>query len=171
METAHRRAARAALAVLAAAAVAGAVLAGVASGDTRTQKKSANAAPTFHGTLVTVAKTSVGLEGLTADRDGNLYSPGRGADPCPILRVPASGGTPQVAGTIPAPCNPTGLAFDASGRLYVADEADIYVLTPSTAAPPAATVFATGVPGANGVAFDERGNLWVSDGGTGQGRV
>jgi DNA-binding beta-propeller fold protein YncE len=32
-------------------------------------------------------------------------------------------------------------------------------------------VFASGVPGANGLAFDADGNLWVSDGTTGQGRV
>jgi sugar lactone lactonase YvrE len=32
-------------------------------------------------------------------------------------------------------------------------------------------VFAIGVPGANGVAFDRRGDLWVSDGSTAQGRV
>ena len=32
-------------------------------------------------------------------------------------------------------------------------------------------MFATDLAGANGVAFDERGDLWVSDGGTGQGRV
>jgi sugar lactone lactonase YvrE len=32
-------------------------------------------------------------------------------------------------------------------------------------------VFAAGVPGANGLAFDRKGALWVSDGGTGQGRV
>jgi sugar lactone lactonase YvrE len=45
------------------------------------------------------------------------------------------------------------------------------VLRPDAAAPPTATVFAMGVPGANGVAFDRRGDLWVTDGGTAQGRV
>ena len=37
--------------------------------------------------------------------------------------------------------------------------------------PPVATGFATGTPGANGLAFDEQGNLYVSDGGTNLGRV
>ena len=37
--------------------------------------------------------------------------------------------------------------------------------------PPVATGFATGTPGANGLAFDENGNLYVSDGGTNLGRV
>jgi sugar lactone lactonase YvrE len=44
-------------------------------------------------------------------------------------------------------------------------------LRPSASSPPVATQFAEGVPGSNGVAFDERGDLWVSDGGTGQGSV
>ena len=35
--------------------------------------------------------------------------------------------------------------------------------------PPVATGFATGTPGANGLAFDEDRNLYVSDGGTGPG--
>jgi sugar lactone lactonase YvrE len=39
------------------------------------------------------------------------------------------------------------------------------------AAPPIATVFATGVPGANGIAFDKQGALWATDGTTGLGRV
>jgi sugar lactone lactonase YvrE len=33
------------------------------------------------------------------------------------------------------------------------------------------TPFVTGVPGANGVAFDRHGNLWTGDGTTGRGRV
>ncbi len=41
---------------------------------------------------------------------------------------------------------------------------------PNEGTPPTATVFATGVPGTNGVAFDN-GNLWTGDGTTGLGRV
>ena len=51
---------------------------------------------------------------------------------------------------------------------------EIGVVAPSDADPanpPVATGFATGTPGANGVAFDDDGNLYVSDGGTAQGRV
>jgi sugar lactone lactonase YvrE len=74
-------------------------------------------------------------------------------------------------GSVPAPCSPSGIAFDSAGRLYVADDDEVLVLTPSAADPPTADVFAEGVPGANGIAFDRRGDLWVSDGTTGQGRV
>jgi sugar lactone lactonase YvrE len=73
------------------------------------------------------------------------------------------------------PCNPAGLAFGPDGRLYLtgfgANGDEIGVVRPNAANPPVATGFATGTPGANGVAFDEDGNLYVSDGGTGQGRV
>ena len=116
-------------------------------------------------------KTTIGLEGLTSDRHGNLYTPGRGADPCPILRTTPSGGAPVVVGNIAAPCNPTGLAFDSDGDLFIADGARIVTLRPNAASPPTATVYATDVPGANGVAFDRNGKLWVSDGATAQGRV
>jgi sugar lactone lactonase YvrE len=53
----------------------------------------------------------------------------------------------------------------------VAEDDKIYKLTPDAVSRPAASVFASGVPGANGVAFDRDGNLWTGDGTTGVGRV
>jgi sugar lactone lactonase YvrE len=122
-------------------------------------------------TFTSVFKSALGLEGLTGDGRGNLYSAARGGDPCPVWRAPISGGAPAVVGNIPAPCNPSGIAFDSAGRLFVADGDEVLALTPNASSPPTAAVFATGVPGANGLAFDGNGALWVSDGGTGQGRV
>lgn len=128
--------------------------------------------PPANATFTTVLAPPLGIEGLTGDQRGNLYSAARGGtDPCPVYRVPAAGGASAVVGTIAAPCGPAGLAFGPDGRLYIADSGRILVLTPNAATPPVATVFASGVPGSNGVAFDRRGNLWVSDGTTGQGRV
>ncbi len=119
----------------------------------------------------TVFASPVGIEGLTSDRHGNLYAPGRGADPCPVYRVPSTGGAAVVVGTIPTPCGPAGLTFDRAGRLFVANGETVVSFVPDAANPPSATVFTRGVPGANGLAFDRQSALWVSDGGTGQGRV
>ena len=119
-------------------------------------------------------------DGLQATRRGRH----RGADRRPARRplragprrravpgVPRARRTSAVVGNLPGPCNPAGLAFGPDGRLYIADSGRIMVLRPDAGAPPTATVFATGVPGSNGVAFDRRGDLWVTDGGTAQGRV
>jgi sugar lactone lactonase YvrE len=159
--------------LLAALTVAGATLVGsIAEGDRKGKGGGDYRQLGDDASWTTVHTNTLGLEGLTADRKGNLYSPTRNAaGDCPIVRVPASGGTAVTVGSIPAPCNPAGLAFDNRGDLYVTNAPSIYRLTPSASSPPVATVFATDVPGANGVAFDERGALWVSDGGTGVGRV
>jgi hypothetical protein len=89
-----------------------------------------------------------------------------------------TGATRLTVGFIPNPaaarCNPSGIAFDAHGDLYIADggpAATVWRLTPNAATPPLAVAFATGVPGTNGLAFDGDGNLWTGDGTTGQGRV
>jgi sugar lactone lactonase YvrE len=128
----------------------------------------------------TIFKSPIAIEGLTLDGEGNLYVPQRGgAAGCSIVRLDADGGAGQT-GTVVArmnpPCNPAGLAFGPDERLYLtgfgAANDEIGVVTPSEGTPtPVATGFATGTPGANGVAFDENGNLYVSDGGTAQGRV
>ena len=133
--------------------------------------------PTF-STLVT---TPLPIEGMTADDLGNLYMPARAAGagvPCPVWRVDPNSPSPVlvVVGRIPAPsptgqCTPLGLAFDRVGKLYVTETDKIYSFYPDAGTPPVAGVFASGVPGTNGVAFDRDGNLWTSDGTTGQGRV
>jgi sugar lactone lactonase YvrE len=156
------------LMVLAIATFVGPVLTGTAAVDS--SEAAIRPAPD-DASFTTLFKSPLGLEGLTGDGRGNLYSTGRGGDPCPVTRVPISGGGPVVVGNVPAPCSPSGIAFDAAGRLYVADDDEVLVLTPNAANPPTATVFAEDVPGANGIAFDRRGDLWVSDGTTGQGRV
>ena len=122
--------------------------------------------------FATVYKAPLVTEGLTGDAAGNLYTAGRSSGPCPVWRIAATDSAVTVVGTLPAPCSPSGLAFDAAGALYVTDGSDkIYRLVPDGRNPPTGAVFASGVPGGNGVAFDRDGNLWVTDGGTGQGRV
>jgi sugar lactone lactonase YvrE len=163
------------LALAAAAAVTGALLVRAASGQDPGPAGAAAGQPDIRPATAarfsTVFGAPAGIEGLTGDGRGNLYTAGRGDAGCPVWRVPATGGAAVVVGTIAAPCGPAGLAFDRQGRLYIGNGASIARLTPDAANPPTATVFTAAVAGANGLAFDRRGNLWVSDGGTGQGRV
>src|SRR6185312_8146413 len=129
--------------------------------------------------MSTLITTPLAIEGLTNDNDGNLYAPGRAlnaGDPCPVWRVPLDNPTLTVVGLVPAPsatasCSPSGLTFGPDGQLYVTQTDRIYRFTPSASSPPTATVFASNVPGTNGLAFDWNGNLWTGDGTTGQGRV
>jgi len=127
-------------------------------------------------TFTTLTTTPRAIEGLTGDNHRNLYTGGSGAPPCPIWQINLN--NPQlieVGRVIPASgnCGFAGIALDEARNIYVADggAATIYFLNPSAKNLPTAAVFATGVPGTNGLAFDRRGNLWTSDGTTGQGRV
>ena len=130
-------------------------------------------------TFSTLITTPLVIEGLTTDNGGNLYAPTRtpGAGvPCPVWRVNIAAPSLVLVGNVPAPsatgqCSTSGLAFDRFGKLYVTETDKIYSFVPNPNSPPTATLFASGVPNANGVAFDSSGNLWTTDGTTGQGRV
>ena len=125
-------------------------------------------------TFSTRVLTTLQIEGLTGDDAGNLYTTGRGASPCPVWRLSLSSPTPVTpvpVGFVPAPCSPSGIAFNAGGDLFISDNDKIWTLTPNAGTPPTATIYASGVPGTNGLAFDRGGNLWTGDGTTGQGRV
>jgi sugar lactone lactonase YvrE len=131
-----------------------------------------------NATFTTQAITPLAIEGLSADDAGNLYTTGRDlvSDVCPVWKF--TGATRTTVGFIPNPaaarCNPSGIAFDSNGDLYIADggpAATVWKLTPNAVTPPLGVAFATGVPGTNGLAFDSDGNLWTGDGVTGQGRV
>jgi len=118
---------------------------------------------------------------LTGDNHGNLYTVAILTPPCPVWQfnlhkpslIPVGFIVPVVGD-----CGFNGIAFNGNGDLFVADGAypipangAIYTFKPNAKNPPIATVFASGVPGAEPIAFDKKGNLWTSDGSTGSGRV
>lgn len=122
-------------------------------------------------TFSTLVLTPLAIEGLTGDDAGNLYTTGRGANPCPVWRISLASPTLVPVGFIPTPCSPSGIAFDAKGNVFLSDNDKIWTLTPNAGTPPTATIYASGIPGTNGLAFDRGGNIWTGDGTTGQGRV
>jgi len=130
-----------------------------------------------NATFTTLITTPRSIEGLTGNHTDNLYVGGSGAAPCPIWKINLRNPSLTVIGNIPvalaATCAFSGIALDALNNLYQADgtAGRIYTFTPNAGSPPNATIFASGVPGTNGLAFDEDGNLWTGDGVTGQGRV
>lgn len=138
-------------------------------------------------TVTTLATFPFQTEGLTGDGNGNFYTAARNAGvsmPCAVYRVKMSAPTPAIVGYLPTPsattqCSTSGLAFNSAGDLFVAASLNaggeqngwVYKLAPNETTPPTATVFVSDVPLANGIAFDKAGNLWVSDGITGRGKI
>ena len=94
--------------------------------------------------------------------DGALYvtrSGSRGQkEPVSLFRVTAAGQLADVTGEI---TNPTGLAFDPQGQLFVSSRNDgtIYRLTQFHEVVP----FARNLGIATGLAFDSRGRMYVGD--------
>ncbi|MDB5882353.1 MAG: hypothetical protein JWP43_2231 [Ramlibacter sp.] len=127
----------------------------------------------------TLVTTPLAIEGLSGDAAGNVYTTGRSPGvgvPCPVWRSSVARPALVTVGFIPAPsaseqCSPSGLTFNTGGDLFFSDGDKIYRLTPNDLNPPVARIYATGVPGTNGLAFDRRGDLWTGDGTTGLGRV
>ena len=127
-------------------------------------------------TVTTHAITLYAIEGLTGDEHGNLYTTGRAPlpDRCPLWQIDPGGALIEVGsiGNASPGCNPSGITRDRQGSFYIADANQggvIWRLTAANMHPSAP--FVTGVPGANGVAFDRHGSLWTGDGTTGRGRV
>ena len=114
--------------------------------------------------------------GVRLDAAGNVYvaAPGSG-----VWRIPDGGGTPAMIAAIPG--LPNALAFDHRGNVYVSESlggaiyritrhgavsvwAQSPLLVGTTGPGPCGLVHPSGLPlGANGIAFDARGDLLVNN--------
>jgi sugar lactone lactonase YvrE len=94
--------------------------------------------------------------------DGSLYvtrsGPRGQREPVSLFRIDSGGQIADVTGEI---TNPTGLAFDSTGQLYVSSRNDGTVYRLSHFDEP--TPFARNLGVATGLAFDRRGRLYVGD--------
>ena len=94
--------------------------------------------------------------------DGSLYvtrSGPRGQQmPVTIFRIDTSGAIDAFSGDI---TNPTGIAFDKTGQMFVTSRMDgtVYRLTPFKDA----VAFASNLGVATGIAFDRAGRMYVGD--------
>ena len=105
-------------------------------------------------------------EGVAIDKTGNIYM---SVTPLGQIRAFAPDGSRSLLATLPATgvFGPTGLAVDSPGNVYAAD----VTFDPATRgvyriARDGASVRLPGTGGiqfANGLAFDQRGNLYVTD--------
>ena len=139
-----------------------------------------------NATVTTLITTPRRLFRLTGDNHRNLYTVGfETPPPCPVWQINLHNPSLIPVGFIVpvvGDCGLNGIAFNQNGDLFVVDggfvhdpllgsPGTVYTFRPSAKNPPIATIFASGVPGADSIAFDKKGNLWTSDGTTGQGRV
>jgi sugar lactone lactonase YvrE len=126
----------------------------------------------------TSVERTVIVESITADRNGMLYVADRVTGN--ILRVDPKAPAPVVVARIESRevqgrrvnADPSGLAFDAQGDLFIAsgpfaEVVRVRAADLNPAKPGRAQTWATGTPGANGIAFDRQGNLFVSGGASG----
>jgi sugar lactone lactonase YvrE len=110
-----------------------------------------------------------GLNSITFDKRGDLYVSDSFGGIVFKLDLPSGAVTPFVTNDLLRPGNhgfppfgANGLAFDASGaNLYIANTADDRILRYNLASATLST-FAESINGADGIAFDRKGRLWVA---------
>jgi len=139
--------------------------------------RAADLDPARPGIASTFATGAQGANGLAIDRAGNVYVSG-GANGV-VYRVPAAGGAAQPVAQIERftrtlPDGRTqqaivanGLDFDASGALLVADTArgalwKVALGADGKAAQPVLMAQSALLEGADGMAVDRRGDVWVA---------
>src|SRR5947209_15176652 len=101
------------------------------------------------GLFLCAGRSEAGFELFVADRGNNT-----------IVRIDATGGTATFATGLH---DPRGLAFDASGNLYVANLATNTIRRFSPSGLDLGDFASTGLNGPGGLAFDTAGNLYVAN--------
>lgn len=138
------------------------VPAGVVSGDliVDTGNSSTSPAPVAVGILLT--DTLHPVANPAVDAAGNIFSTFSGSRgqkvPVSIFKISNQHVVKPFVSDL---MNPTGLAFDREGMLYVSSrmEGTIYRISPGAEV----TTYAEGMGVATGMAFDKSGNLYVGD--------
>jgi sugar lactone lactonase YvrE len=127
----------------------------VATGDLQSELRETHIGIQIADSLHPVANPAI-------DREGNVYSTFSGSrgqkSPVSIYKVDTNyNSKPFVTDLM----NPTGLAFDRDGLLYVSSRYDgiVYQITPTGNM----TVYVEGMGVATGIAFDAEENLYVGD--------
>ena len=150
----------------------------LAQADAQPIKSAGEASRALFGAPTTLATLPLDSEGLTVDPGTQTLYTAEAPDAsgeC-IVRSITMSGVVSIVGFLPKPvggaCGPRGLEFRA-GHLFIADQGTgasgwVYEMDPGTGQ---TSVFASGVPGANGIVFDSDGNLWITDSLRGFGRV
>jgi sugar lactone lactonase YvrE len=135
---------------------------GVSSGQLTVETGSGVSAPTSVAVGITIAEGLHPVANPAVDASGNIFttfSGGRGQKvPVPVYKVDRNH---TLRPFLKELMNPTGLAFDRDGLLYVSSrlEGTIYQVTPQGQR----SVYAEGMGIATGVAFDHDENLYVGD--------
>jgi sugar lactone lactonase YvrE len=135
---------------------------GSISGDLVLHRNGSSSNPLFARIAVPMAENLHPVANPAVDADGRLFatfSGSRGQQvPVSIFAIDRDF---HIRPFVRELMNPTGLAFDSAGLLYVSSRADgtIYRVSPSGDA----TLYAEGLGIATGIAFDDAGNLYVGD--------
>jgi sugar lactone lactonase YvrE len=135
---------------------------GVASGDLTVDTGTAVSPPASIAVGITIAENLHPVANPAVDPAGNIFttfSGGRGQKvPVSVFKIDRERRAEPFLHDL---MNPTGLAFDRDGQLYISSrmEGTIYKVTPDGQR----SVYAEGMGVATGIAFDAGRNLYVGD--------